>query len=715
MALKIAACFGISFSVDILKILTQKYHNLKTTVEEVLVKEGFVDYDGSDYRFVHDKVREAAYSLMDEKERDQYHFDLGMTLLRSLDQNKEDSSILFAAVNQINRCPPTMIEDTSQSIAIMKLNYEAGVKSMECANFTSAHLYFKTGVSMLPEDTWKANYDFSLKINYHYANSSYCCGYYMEEALDTLENVIENGVSVDDKSKFMLDSYSLLVSLFFLGRKDLPRAFSTCLKVLNFLGEDLPNDAIDDQELVLIVTKVKALFLQNSTEQLLSLNEETTRRNAVIMEFYDQLVVVSYFFRPKQRLCSYFMARWAHFCLSNKICCKYTPGKSRCGIQHLSICLLSTSFCFLFINAGAFVSFSSLLCCEDLDDNARIGCRIGKIGMMIMSKRDDPDVIPGVYTVYYAYAGALCEPAHAVMDMLQNAYDIGMKAGDLSRAAMTLGLMTAMKITGGVNLVVLKKDIEHHLKLAAQHSQGQLRSNLLMYHEIVQRLIGNDRDESLSGEEDSPAWEESEAILQIFLSFYLGHMERVYFKAKLWEEQGEPMLVRFAHLLFCYFNHPYKAYLPLQHFKTQKPPRRSIYIHFFSGLASASLNSKGKSDSQRHLSNLSRALSILEKASNFSEWNFKNKASLLKAVFLSITGKKRKAEREFNAAILASRSSKFVHEEGLSCETAAMYYKKNGNNDMAVNLFRQAQKCYQDWGSQMKVCHVARQIELLNG
>ena len=104
-----------------------------------------------------------------------------------------------------------------------------------------------------------------------------------------------------------------------------------------------------------------------------------------------------------------------------------------------------------------------------------------------------------------------------------------------------------------------------------------------------------------------------------------------------------------------------------------------------------------------------------EKASNFSEWNFKNKACLLKAVFCSITGKKSEAEREFDAAILLSRSSKFVHEEGLACETAAMYYKKSGNNDMAVNLFRQAQKCYQDWGSQMKVRHVARQIELLNG
>ena len=101
--------------------------------------------------------------------------------------------------------------------------------------------------------------------------------------------------------------------------------------------------------------------------------------------------------------------------------------------------------------------------------------------------------------------------------------------------------------------MVIKKDIEHHLKLAAQYSQRQLRCNLLMYHEIVLRLIGNDKDESLSGQQDSLAWEESEASHQIFLSFYLGHIERVDFKAKLWEEQDKPKLVRCVHLTVLLF------------------------------------------------------------------------------------------------------------------------------------------------------------------
>ena len=257
-------------------------------------------------------------------------------------------------------------------------------------------------------------------------------------------------------------------------------------------------------------------------------------------------------------------------------------GKShRGGIQYLFICLLAASFCFLFVNTGAFVSFSSLLCCEDLDEDVRIGCRIGKMGMMILNKKGCLDVIPGVYSVYYAYAGALCEPAQAVMDMLQNAYEIGMKTGDLSRAAMTSGLLTAKKIKGGVNLVVIKKDIEHHLKLAAQYSQRQLRCNLLMYHEIVLRLIGNDKDESLSCEQDSPAWEETETYHQIFLSFYLGHMERVDYKAKLWEEEEEPILVRFFHYLCCLFNSPYKLYLPLRHQDPQITLESALHLFLF--------------------------------------------------------------------------------------------------------------------------------------
>jgi hypothetical protein len=125
----------------------------------------------------------------------------------------------------------------------------------------------------------------------------------------------------------MLDSYSILISLFYLARKDLLQAFHTCLKVLNLLGEDLPpNGNVDKAELISILTQTKALFQKKSNKELLAMHEETSRRKITIMQFYDQLSIVSYLAKPE--LCPYFMARWAHFSLTNNVSCKYTPGKT---------------------------------------------------------------------------------------------------------------------------------------------------------------------------------------------------------------------------------------------------------------------------------------------------------------------------------------------------------------------------------------------------
>jgi len=72
-ALKVAACFGIKIKESVVATLCAcpEHSDIRDELEQV-VKEGFMVKVGtSDFKFVHDKVREAAYSLISEKDTDQ--------------------------------------------------------------------------------------------------------------------------------------------------------------------------------------------------------------------------------------------------------------------------------------------------------------------------------------------------------------------------------------------------------------------------------------------------------------------------------------------------------------------------------------------------------------------------------------------------------------------------------------------------------------------
>jgi hypothetical protein len=78
---------------------------------------------------------------------------------------------------------------------------------------------------------------------------------------------------------------------------------------------------------------------------------------------------------------------------------------------------------------------------------------------------------------------------------------------------------------------------------------------------------------------------------------------------------------------------------------------------------------------------------------------------LLQAEIHSQEGKIDEAEAGYGAAITAARVSKFLHEQGLACGFATFHCKSKRNDkfDHAVNFFRQAKLCYNDWGFSMKV------------
>ena len=129
-ALKIASCFGIKVPAFIVEALsrTRQYSKLQLTMNNV-VQEGFIDFNGTLYRFVHDKVKQSAYDLIVHIDKDRYHFEIGMVLISCFTNPDEDK--LFTIIEQINYGVPSLLNSPAQRISIAQLNYRAGQLAMK--------------------------------------------------------------------------------------------------------------------------------------------------------------------------------------------------------------------------------------------------------------------------------------------------------------------------------------------------------------------------------------------------------------------------------------------------------------------------------------------------------------------------------------------------------------------------------------------------------
>ena len=173
-------------------------------------------------------------------------------------------------------------------------------------------------------------------------------------------------------------------------------------------------------------------------------------------------------------------------------------------------------------------------------------------------------------------------------------------------------------------------------------------------------------------------------ILQLMMpALYLGNLERVIFLAKKFQSLDE---------------------------EGTRMPMRVILISFYHGLAIAGIYRRRKN--KKLLAILEKAISVLEKASEMSSWNYRSKLLLLQAEKMSIVNQK--MEPNYDIAIKASHASKFMHDEALACELAGKHFERKKELKKALSLYRQAERCYIDWGTEKKANQMKEMVTRLS-
>ena len=272
-ALRLAACVGARFELSAPALIgemnvTDTRRALWPAIEEGLIlplDQSYkipAEYNQARFRFLHDRVQQAAYSLIQPRERCGLHLKIGRSLLeqispgQSLTQNFElPDEIIFETANHLNaaRC---LIKSDDERIRLIELNLAAGQKARSQSAYDVALIYFENGWNLLSPRDQTDYYELCLDIyiglsEAHYLNMN------IEAASGLLTRALEWARSSLDKSRIYMQQIWQLS-----GIGEYVRAAEIAIRALNLFGMQIP-DINDQAKIQEALGEQQNLYFQN--------------------------------------------------------------------------------------------------------------------------------------------------------------------------------------------------------------------------------------------------------------------------------------------------------------------------------------------------------------------------------------------------------------------------------------------------------------------
>ena len=308
--LQLAACIGKRFELHTLAAISQQSVKQTATNLRASVTQGFVlpateSADWSEaiaackpsspeeanldcliphYKFVHDRIHAAAYSLISDSAKSAVHLSIGQYWLKQFGDRRDD--LLFDIVNQLNQgislsdCP----EDREN---IAQLNLSAGQKAKSASAYPTALNYLNQGIQLLGEQPWQTHYDLTLALYQEATEAAYLCGDFQQ--MTVLAN---SGIA---GSKTLLDTvkiYELKIHACMAQSHQL-EALKIGVKIANQLGIHLiehPTHADIQRQL----EKTQAALGDKEPNDLLGLPKMVDPEKLAAMTILSSLVSAAY-------------------------------------------------------------------------------------------------------------------------------------------------------------------------------------------------------------------------------------------------------------------------------------------------------------------------------------------------------------------------------------------------------------------------------------
>ena len=662
-ALQQLACLGNSADFAMLRMIYKDSNEEMHGQLWEAVRTGLIFRSEDIYRFLHDRVQEAAYSLIPQELRAEAHLRIGMLMASHTSPDKLEEGI-FEIAGQLNR-GSHLIASIAERERIAELNLIAGRRAKISTAYASALNYLHAGLGLLTDETWNRNYELIFSIEYLLAECELLTTD-MASAESRLSILAERAKSAHD---IALVTRLRLTLYDFLGRSD--RAVEVFIEYQRGYGKDWSPHPTDE-EVSREYDRIWFLVGSRQIEQLVDLPLITDPDVLDVLDVFDAIVMPAMFTDEN---------------LHALVVCRMV-GLS---LEHGN----SDASCF------AYVSLSMLA--GPHFGNYEAGFQLGKLGYDLVEKHG---LHRGQARVYLRFGNCIMPWRQHVKtgrELLRRAYDAASRIGDLTFAAYSYHYLLTNFLATGDPLAEVQREAETGLEFASKVVFGIVIRVLTTQLAFIRTLRGLT---TKFGSLNDGHFDEIQFELQSSRNPSWALAECRYWIRKL---QARFLAGDYSSAIRASLNGERLLWTSHSFFEVAE-------YHFYGALArAAAFDSATEGSRQEHfeaLANHHRQLAIW--AENCPE-NFENRAALVGAEIARIEGRDLDSMRLYEQAIRSARDQGFVQNEGVAHEAAARFYNARGSETSAKAHLRNARHCYLRWGADGKVRQLDRLYPHLAG
>ncbi|MEG4805768.1 AAA family ATPase [Microcoleus sp. ARI1-B5] len=667
--LKLAACIGAQFDLDTLAIVNEELPEqtasaLWKALQEgliLLIAEGYdlIQTDGGTrnnsvanptYKFLHDRVQQAAYSLIPDEQKQVTHLKIGQLLIQKYSEIEREEK-LFDIVGHLNR-GIELIERLSERETLAKLNLEAGRKARSSTAYAAANIYLQTGIELLTPQCWQTQYELTLNLYIAAAETAYLNA--------DLEGMEEMAAQVLQKAQTILDKIKIyeIQIVAQTAQSKVLETIAVAREALLQLGIELPAEADE----ALIGKALQALAAQLSgrkIEELVDLPVMTNPQTQAAMELLGMLFTTIF---------------------------QGMPGL----LPLLSSTMVNLSLSFGNTPASTVgYAIHGMVLCAFLGE-VQTGYGFGQLALLLLDRFNVPEFKSIILFLFGGWIQHHQEPVRATIPTLKDGYTAGMETGNFLHAGYSISIYFDSNFFGGVELDTWEPELAAYSAALVQVKQYSARVYLDMKQQMVSNLrearirsdclIGSAYDETVMipkhHQNNDLTAIAAVYIYKLLLAYSFGN----YTTALDNITQAKPYLMAVSGFVFVPIFHFYAALTHLALFRAQPAIEQTEIL--------------GLVESHQ---------STLQQWAQNAPMNYLHKWYLVEAERQRVLGNKAEAIEMYDRAISAAQENKYVNDEALANELAAKFYSEWGKTKVAQAYIFEAYYCYVEWGATAKV------------